>query len=93
VKTYCDIHGWEYTLGLQCRECARVTKNDLYRRLGYCQCGTCLPCLAFAEIERLTRENSELHQNDGAMQRRLDELLGNPREIVSLPAPVTQEPK
>ena len=56
MKTYCPIRGWEYTIGLQCRECARMKKNDLYERLRHCKCGTCLPCLAFVEIERLQTE-------------------------------------
>lgn len=48
--------------------------------------GVCIYCLAADEIERLQKENNDLRQNDGAMQRRLDELLGNPSVIVGLSA-------
>jgi hypothetical protein len=27
VKIHCDIHGWQYTVGMQCMECVRMTKN------------------------------------------------------------------
>lgn len=39
-----------------------TTENDLYTRLAYCQCGTCLPCLAYVEIQRL---NEQLHKAFG----------------------------
>src|SRR6478752_2229380 len=45
--------------------------TDLHARLSYCQCGTCLPCLARVEIERLTRavESSGLKRLQADLER------------------------
>src|ERR1039457_7290408 len=45
------------------------------------------------ELDRLSRENSELRQNDSAMQRRLDEVLGDPRVVIGLNADGVTVPK
>jgi hypothetical protein len=36
MKIHCDMHGWQYTIGMKCMECAKMTKdiNALIARLG-----------------------------------------------------------
>jgi hypothetical protein len=35
MKTFCSIHGWQYTLGMECIECARMVKTRSKSQLLY----------------------------------------------------------
>jgi hypothetical protein len=91
MKIHCDMHGWQYTIGMKCMECAKVAKtmtipgdpNNWVPKADY--------DALQAQIERLTAELTQARE--GRWPQIVEVLNGHLAEIERLRAELAAAPR